>query len=117
MGNWDDALGRMQPHIPGAPRAGKPGMGAGNIPYAAGATSYSPNTAPTRATVQPQQNLPQSAIGSPAPTGGPPPSSAGGQAPPQGGGQPIDPMASVYYMQKLMEWFMNGRGAMRNNQR
>lgn len=110
MGNWDDALGRIQPHIPGAPRAGAPGMGAGPIPYAAGMTQYDVNTAPPRSEVQPQNPLPQSANGSPAPTGGPAAAPSGGSS--GQAGQPIDPMTSVYYMQQLMDWFMRGRGKM-----
>lgn len=102
MAAWDDALGRIQPHIPGAPRAGSPGMGAGPVPYAPGATQYAPNTAPPRANVQPAQDLPVTANGRPPAA----PQAAPSQG--QGSGQ-IDPMTSVYYMQKLMEWFMNGR--------
>ena len=106
--NWDDALGKIQPHIDGAPRAGAPSMGAGNIPYAPGATSFSPNTAPYRTQNQPAQDLPVNAGGRPPGQGGAPAPSApapGGQ----GGAQQIDPMTSLAYMQQLYDWFMSGR--------
>lgn len=103
--NWDDALGKIQPHIDGAPRAGAPGMGAGNIPYAPGATSFSPNTAPQRTQNQPVQDFPVNAGGRPPGEGsaGPPPAAG------QGSAQQIDPMTSLAYMQQLYDWFMSGR--------
>lgn len=113
---WDDALNqrqsdrRFQPQTSGgAQRAGAPGMGGGNIPYAPGSTQWSPSFSPPTQTNEPQSILPEGA-GNGA-MGAPGGDMGGETAPPPGGaGPPVNPYAIMAYASHLLNYFRNARG-------
>lgn len=110
--DWDNALrtkaaGRkFQPASSGGPqRAGQPGYGAGSIPYAPGATDYTPNTEPPRGATPAAPQFPQGAGGPSQPSM----PQQGPSSPPNGASPQLDPLRALEVARLLYDRFRAAR--------